>query len=762
MKRLLVFILLTSALAAFFSCAKNEIAAPVQEARELIITATREDDGPATKTELVGSKTYWSVGDKISVFFGSGTNGGAEFTSLNTEPSASADFTGVLTAVTGSEDGSSSMKYFWGVYPYSTDNSVTLSGTSNYLTTVVSDVQYGVADSYSPGQNIWVGKNYGLELSFKSLLSGIRFTFSRDDIAMVTIQGNNGENIAGKVNVTMDGGVPVVSSVVEGKTVLTLKPDGGGTFQSGAVYRALFLPTNFTKGLTVRFYTSTSSIGTRTYGTLNFERNEPKNAANADSNATWEDYFVTGIAPFEYYNYALSTGSTLTLSATVLPEYAWNAEVTWESSDPSVASVSGGVVTGLRAGTTAITATTAEGGYSSECYVTVLSNASTVNMGNGIFMATRNVGADSPEEVGDYFAWGETTPKSTYTWNNYKWGTRTALRKYNTNDRLGTKDNLTTLQADDDAATVNLGPNWRMPTKDEVDWLKEHCDMIEANMNGQNGYILRSGVTDNAVFFPMSGEMSESGLALEEEYSFFWTSTLGPNSYNAILTSVYGLAKSDIERYYGYPVRAVYISNTNSHDYVEMGDGHKWATMDIGANAPWEIGERFAWGETEPRDNARSFLDYEYKFGSSEGSGYTKYNGTDGKSILDPEDDAATANWGGKWRMPTRADWTWLEENCTITHTYDYNGTGVGGLIFISMVPGYLGNQLFFPCDLIGDIYHPDDLNIECIDYWSSELEPANNYDAYYWEYLSSDPYHGFDHLAPGRDALRRIRPVSE
>ena len=78
------------------------------------------------------------------------------------------------------------------------------------------------------------------------------------------------------------------------------------------------------------------------------------------------------------------------------------------------------------------------------------------------------------------------------------------------------------------------------------------------------------------------------------------------------------------------------------------------------------------------------------------------------------------------------------------------------------MVPGYLGNQLFFPCDLIGDIYHPDDLNIECIDYWSSELEPANNYDAYYWEYLSSDPYHGFDHLAPGRDALRRIRPVSE
>lgn len=288
MKRILGFILLASAMSALFSCAKEEIASPVQETRDLVITATHEDDVPATKTELVGSKTYWSVGDKISVFFGSGTNGGAEFTSLNTQPSASADFTGVLTAVTGSEDGSSSMKYFWGVYPYSKDNSVTLSGTSNYLTTVVNDIQYGVADSYSSGQNIWVGRNYGLELSFKSLLSGIKFTFTRSDITRVTIQGNNGEYIAGKVNVTMDSGVPVVSSVVEGKQSVSLLPQSGGTFQKGAVYRVLFLPTNFTNGLTVTFYTTDGSVGTKTYGKLNFERNKPKAADNADEKATWE------------------------------------------------------------------------------------------------------------------------------------------------------------------------------------------------------------------------------------------------------------------------------------------------------------------------------------------------------------------------------------------------------------------------------------------------------------------------------------------
>ena len=90
-------------MSAIFSCTREEVISPPQEKGNLIITATREADGAETKTELVDGNTYWSVGDKISVFFGSGTKGGAEFTSLNTEPSASADFTGVLTAVTGSE-----------------------------------------------------------------------------------------------------------------------------------------------------------------------------------------------------------------------------------------------------------------------------------------------------------------------------------------------------------------------------------------------------------------------------------------------------------------------------------------------------------------------------------------------------------------------------------------------------------------------------------------------------------------------------------
>ena len=288
MKRLLGFILLASAMPALFSCTKENALSSGPEMCEMVITATREADGPATKTEMVDGKTYWSVGDKISVFFGSGTGGGAEFTSINTEPAASADFTGILNAVTGSEDGSSSQKYFWGVYPYSNQNVVTLSGTSNLLTTRVQNVQSGVADSYSAGQNIWIGRSTGLELSFKNLLSGLKFTFSRSDITKVVIKGNNNEPLAGTVEVTMDSGVPVVSRVVTGTTSIILTPEGRDTFLSGPVYRALFLPTNFTKGFTVTFFASDGSVGKRTWSNvINFERSLPKKAANADASATF-------------------------------------------------------------------------------------------------------------------------------------------------------------------------------------------------------------------------------------------------------------------------------------------------------------------------------------------------------------------------------------------------------------------------------------------------------------------------------------------
>ncbi len=133
-----------------------------------------------------------------------------------------------------------------------------------------------------------------------------------------------------------------------------------------------------------------------------------------------------------------------------------------------------------------------------------------VDMGDGLKWATMNVGASSPEEYGDYFAWGETSPKGSYSWDNYKWATYSSagpnITKYNSNSAYSTVDGRTTLLRED--AAVNWGGDWRTPTVDEWNWLKENCTMESVTQNGVAGYKFTSNVTGyegNSIFFPAAG-----------------------------------------------------------------------------------------------------------------------------------------------------------------------------------------------------------------------------------------------------------------
>ena len=89
-----------------------------------------------------------------------------------------------------------------------------------------------------------------------------------------------------------------------------------------------------------------------------------------------------------------------------------------------------------------------------------------VDLGLSVMWATTNIGANAPEEYGDYFAWGEVSPKETYGWKTYKYceGSYKTLTKYNYDSSKGAVDNKTVLDYSDDAARVNWGGNWRMPT----------------------------------------------------------------------------------------------------------------------------------------------------------------------------------------------------------------------------------------------------------------------------------------------------------
>lgn len=112
-----------------------------------------------------------------------------------------------------------------------------------------------------------------------------------------------------------------------------------------------------------------------------------------------------------------------------------------------------------------------------------------LGLSSGTLWATCNVGATKPEDVGDYFAWGETRPKEEYNWETYKWckGRYDTQTKYCTDSDHGTVDNKSILELSDDAANVNWGGDWRMPTKEELDELHTECTWTWTTQNGVKG-----------------------------------------------------------------------------------------------------------------------------------------------------------------------------------------------------------------------------------------------------------------------------------
>lgn len=160
--------------------------------------------------------------------------------------------------------------------------------------------------------------------------------------------------------------------------------------------------------------------------------------------------------------------------------------------------------------------------------------------------------------------------------------------------------------------------------------------------------------------------------------------------------------------------------------YVEIG-GVKWAKMNIGAESETDTGLYFQWGDISGYTASQvgsgegqkyfSWADYKYN-PSGDGSTMTKYNSNDGKKVLDASDDAATANLGSGWRMPTEAEFQALGAAVNTAWTSNYNSTGVAGLVCTDKTDS--SKVLFFPaaglCNNGSVIYGSNAY------YWSSSL----------------------------------------
>lgn len=149
---------------------------------------------------------------------------------------------------------------------------------------------------------------------------------------------------------------------------------------------------------------------------------------------------------------------------------------------------------------------------------------------SGIKWATCNVGADNPEDYGDYYAWGETETKDTYNWSTYKWckGAYNTMTKYCKSTSYGTVDNKTTLDPEDDVAHVKWGGDWLMPTKAEQAELRDtnNCTWTWTTQGGKNGYLVTSKKNGNFIFLPAAGYRYVNSLEYPSSDGLYWSSSL--------------------------------------------------------------------------------------------------------------------------------------------------------------------------------------------------------------------------------------------
>ena len=264
----------------------------------------------------------------------------------------------------------------------------------------------------------------------------------------------------------------------------------------------------------------------------------------------------------------LTVGQKEQLTFTVQPSNATciDNDFEWTSTEVRKVYVNGGLVSALAICEEATITVTyrSNRNVKASCKVTVKAAGSgsgagdeVVDLGlpSGLKWRGWNVGASKPEDYGNYYAWGETTPKATYTWSNYKYGS---------SDTYGTGVGMsgnTVLVPEDDAATANLGNGWRTPKNKEWKELKDNCTWRWTTRNGVNGMLVTSnieGYKDKSIFLPAAGWYSGSTLNSRGSYGSYWSSSYSSNE-NAL---AWDMINSDVssawlDRSHGLSVRPV-------------------------------------------------------------------------------------------------------------------------------------------------------------------------------------------------------------
>lgn len=319
-----------------------------------------------------------------------------------------------------------------------------------------------------------------------------------------------------------------------------------------------------------------------------------------------------------------------------------------------------------------------------------------VDLGLSVKWAAWNVGATRPDQYGDYFAYGEVKPKTDYTLLNYEWlyygYFEEDLDEWEYYLKLGANISGTNY----DAAHVNWGDKWRMPSRAEWDELFNGCTKEWTSINGVTGAKFTSKTNGNSIFIPAAGNKFDGKATHEgtncmywspEEYDFFdntgWNNEC--RNYRIDISATYANTGGYDYPEVGFTIRPVYgdvpaevlpsVKKPTSTDMIDLGlpSGTKWASFNLGANSNSGAGLYLCYGELTQKYYSHT---YNYKYYDPITDKCKDFGG----DIQGTEYDAATVLWGDGWKTPTKAQLQELIDECDWTSTgYGFTVTGPNG-----------------------------------------------------------------------------------
>lgn len=318
-----------------------------------------------------------------------------------------------------------------------------------------------------------------------------------------------------------------------------------------------------------------------------------------------------------------------------------------------------------------------------------------VDLGTGVLWATMNVGAGSVTELGDYYAWGDVEERRIFN--------KSICELYDEElDEIG--------GGEYDVARTLWGEGWRLPTRNEVMTLKMKCKWTWVKDGDVWGYIVESEETGQSMFLPVGGYYY-GAKKYDECEGYYWTASAddGITEGGVLSTAIYDaqcLYMSEIDRYlmrrdryYGMLIRPVFDNSVEeveevvdmkkpsamigNYRAVNLGLSVMWADTDLGAHSETEFGDYYCWGDIVTEDKSPYKKDMFLTKGCGEFSG-------------NPQFDAATAERGARWRVPTYEEFEELKYDC------DWEWTTVNGVEGYKVTSRKTNQSIFLPASNSG------------------------------------------------------------